>query len=51
MKELIPKNEYGLFVDMKDTARVDSLFIADAFGKRHDHVIRDIRKIAPPILG
>ena len=51
MKELIPKDEYGIFADTKDVARVDSLFIADAFGKRHDHVIRDIRKIAAPNSG
>ena len=51
MKELIPKNEYGIFADTKDVARVDSLFVADAFEKRHDHVIRDIRKITAPNSG
>ena len=51
MKELIPKNEYGIFADKQDVARVDSLFVAEAFGKRHDHVIRDIRKIAAPNSG
>lgn len=28
MKELIPKDEYGIFADAHDTARVDSLFVA-----------------------
>ena len=45
MKELIPKNEYGIFADMKDVARVDSLFVADAFEKNHKEVLRDIRKL------
>lgn len=33
MKELIPKDEYGIFADAHDTARVDSLFVADFFEK------------------
>ena len=45
MKELIPKNEYGIFVDVHDTARVDSLFVAESFEKQHKHVLRDIAKI------
>ena len=36
MKELIPKDEYGIFADAHDTARVDSLFVAQVFEKRHD---------------
>lgn len=28
MKELIPKDEHGIFVDAYDTARMDSLFVA-----------------------
>ena len=51
MKELIPKNEYGIFADMKDVARVDSLFIADAFKKNHKEVLRDIRKLTEPKSG
>ena len=51
MKELIPKNEYGIFADTKDVVRVDSLFVAEAFEKRHDHIIRDIRKITAPNSG
>lgn len=51
MRELIPKDQYGVFADTKDTARVDSLFVAEFFEKRHDHVIRDIRKITDPKSG
>ena len=45
MKELIPRDEYGIFADTHDTARVDSLFVAQAFGKRHDNVLKDIREL------
>ena len=45
MKELIPKDQFGVFVDCKDTARVDSLFVARFFEKRHDNVIRDIENL------
>lgn len=51
MKELIPKDEYGIFDDTNDTARVDSLYVADFFEKRHDHVLRDIAKITDPKSG
>lgn len=51
MKELIPMDEYGMFVDSKDTPRVDSLYVAQVFGKRHDHVLRDIYKITDPKSG
>lgn len=51
MKELIPRDEYGVFVDSKDTARVDSLYVAEFFEKRHDHVLRDITKITDPKSG
>ena len=51
MKELIPKDEYGVFADTHDTARVDSLLVAQAFEKRHDHVLRDIAKITDPKSG
>lgn len=33
MKELIPKDEYGVFADTNDTARVGSLFVAEFFEK------------------
>lgn len=51
MKELIPKNEYGLFADKKDVARVDSLYVAEFFEKNHKEVLRDIRNIAAPNSG
>ena len=51
MKELIPKNEYGLFADKKDIARVDSLYVAEFFEKNHKEVLRDIRNIASPNSG
>ncbi|VTX81315.1 Rha family transcriptional regulator [Gemella haemolysans] len=51
MKELIPKNEYGLFADKKDIARVDSLYVAEFFEKNHKEILRDIRNIAVPNSG
>ena len=51
MKELIPKDEYGIFADMHDTARVDSLFVADFFEKEHKNVLRDIDAITSPDSG
>lgn len=51
MKELIPKDEYGIFADAHDIARVDSLFVADYFEKSHNHVVRDIEKILSPQSG
>lgn len=45
MKQLIPMDEYGVFADTKDTARVDSRFVAEVFERRHDNVLRDIAKI------
>lgn len=51
MKELIPKDEYGVFADSHDTARVDSLYVADFFEKQHKHVLRDIARITEPKSG
>ncbi|MGU8024641.1 Rha family transcriptional regulator [Streptococcus suis] len=45
MKTLIPKDDYGIFVDKKDIARVDSLYVAEVFDKNHKEVLRDIRRI------
>ena len=45
MRDLIPKDELGVFADTNDTARVDSLFVASAFEKNHKEVLRDIRRI------
>ena len=51
MKPLIPMDDYGVFVDKHDTARVDSRYVAQFFEKRHDHVLRDIAKITAPKSG
>jgi len=51
MKELIPKDKYGIFADTNDTARVDSLFVAQFFEKEHKNVLADIRKILSPNSG
>lgn len=51
MKQLIPIDDYGMFCDNKDTARVNSLFVAEFFEKRHKHVLRDIEKITEPKSG
>ena len=45
MKELIPMDEYGVFCDGNDIARANSLMVAKMFGKRHDHVLRDIKEM------
>ena len=51
MKELIPKDELGVFADNHDTARVDSLFVAEFFEKSHNHVLRDIERLISPDSG
>ena len=45
MKELIPADKYGVFAYTRDTARVNSLYVAQFFEKEHFHVLRDIAKI------
>jgi Rha family phage regulatory protein len=45
MKELIPADKYGVFADTRDTARVNSLYVAQFFEKEHFHVLRDIARI------
>lgn len=45
MKEVISKNEYGIFADSHDTARVDSLYVAQYFEKKHKNVLRAIENI------
>lgn len=45
MKALIPKDNYGVFADTNNIARVESLFVAEFFEKEHFHVLRDIAKI------
>lgn len=51
MRELIPKDELGVFADTNDTARVDSLFVAECFEKEHKNVLRDIQRITDPNSG
>lgn len=51
MKTLVPMDDFGVFADTKDTARANSLMVAQVFGKRHDHVVRDIAKITDPKSG
>ena len=51
MKELIPKDKYGVFADTKDTARVDSLYVAQFFDKEHKNVLRDIARLTDSTSG
>ena len=44
-------NEYGFMADMNGVARVDSRKIAEAFGKEHYNVIRDIERLTDPKSG
>lgn len=43
MSNLIQRDEYGMFIDKKFQTRVDSLFVANYFSKRHGNVLRDIK--------
>ena len=45
MRNLVAKNEYGMYADSNGVAKVDSLVVADAFNKDHRNVIRDIRNL------
>ena len=45
MKRIIPIDDHGMFCDSKDTARLDSRFVAKAFEKRHDNILRDIEQL------
>ena len=52
MKELVPMDDhYGVFADMKDTARADSRYVADVFCKKHSDVLRKIETIIAPDSG
>ena len=51
MKELVPKDEFGVFADAHDVPRVDSRFVAEFFEKEHRNVLRDIRSITEPKSG
>lgn len=45
MKQLIPMDDFGVFADMKDTVRANSLMVAKMFDKDHDKVCRDIENL------
>lgn len=45
MKEIIPKDDYGVFVDNHDVALVDSRYVAQYFEKEHKNVLADIRNL------
>lgn len=51
MKQIIPMNEYGIFADSAEIARVDSRFVAEAFDKNHKEVLREIKKLLSPEYG
>lgn len=51
MKEIIPKDAYGVFADNHDVARVDSLYVARYFEKEHKTVLRNIDAILAPNSG
>lgn len=44
-KELISKNEYGLFANSDGTVMISSLDVARIFEKLHKNIVRDIDKI------
>ena len=51
MKQLIPMDEYGVFGDTQDVARVDSRFVAEFFEREHKNVLRSIEAILAPDSG
>lgn len=51
MKELIPKDKFGVFADTCNRARVDSRFVAEFFEKEHMNVLRDIQALRSPDSG
>lgn len=44
-KNLVAKNEFGIYADGNGVVRADSLVVAKIFEKRHDNVVRDIRNL------
>lgn len=56
MRELIPMDSYGVFADGHDTARANSLMVAEFFGKHHDKVCEILKTLTarlnlmPPTL-
>lgn len=45
MREIVPMDEYGMFVDNHDIARANSLLVAQIFEKDHKNVLRDIARL------
>lgn len=45
MKQLVPMDTYGVFANTRDTARVNSLFVAKFFERRHDDVLKSIHNL------
>ena len=45
MREIVPMDEYGMFVDNHDIAKVNSVMVAKMFETRHDDVLRSIRNL------
>ena len=44
-KNLVAKNELGIYADANGVVRADSLVVAQMFGKLHANVVRDIRNL------
>lgn len=44
-KNLVAKNELGIYADGNGVVRADSLVVAQIFGKLHANVVRDIRNL------
>ncbi len=51
MKQMIPMDEYGVFADSREVARVDSRFVARFFEKNHRDVLRSIHSMLEPDSG
>lgn len=45
MKQLVPMDNYGVFVDNHDVARANSLIVAQMFNKEHKNVLADIKNL------
>ena len=45
MKQIIPMDTYGIFCDAHDTARANSLIVAQMFARDHKNVLRDVANL------
>ena len=45
MRELIPMDDFGVFADAHDTARANSLQVAEMFEKQHKNVLQAIERL------